>query len=64
MGNGRFYSCLIEPQSVSAWLKETTQAHVSLLSRSVLLNHHHHHHHHHFIKIQIWQIFKIYTTRI
>ena len=39
MGNGGFYGCLFEPHGVSAWLKETAQTHVFLLSRSVLLNH-------------------------
>ena len=39
MGNGGFYGCLIEPQVVSAWWKETAQALVFLLSRSLLLNH-------------------------
>ena len=39
MGNGGFCGCLIEPQGVSACLKETAQTRVFLLSRSVLLNH-------------------------
>ena len=39
MGNGGFYGCLIEPQGVSAWWKETTQTRVFVLSRSLLLNH-------------------------
>ena len=39
MGNGGFYACLSEPQSVSAWWKETAQTHVFVLSRSLLLNH-------------------------
>ena len=39
MGNGGFYGCLIEPQGVSAWQKETAQAHVFLLFCSLLLNH-------------------------
>ena len=38
MGNGGFYSRLIEPQGVSAWWKETAQTHVFFLSRSLLLN--------------------------
>ena len=37
MGNGRFYGCLIEAQCVSACWKETAQARVLLLSRSLLL---------------------------
>ena len=28
MGNGGFYGCLIEPQGVSAWWKETAQTRV------------------------------------
>ena len=39
MGNGSFYSCLIEPQCVSAWWKETARILVFLLSCSLLLNH-------------------------
>ena len=39
MGNGGFYGCLIEPQGVSAWWKETAQTHVFMLSPSLLLNH-------------------------
>ena len=39
MGNEGFHGCLIEPQSVSAWWKETAQARVFLLSCSLLLNH-------------------------
>ena len=39
MGNGGFYGCLVETQGVSAWLKETAQTRVFLLSRSVLMNH-------------------------
>ena len=35
MGNGSFYGCLIEPQGVSACWKETAQARVPLLSRSL-----------------------------
>ena len=38
MGNGGFYSCLSEPQGVSAWWKETAQTHVFVLTRSLLLN--------------------------
>ena len=38
MGNGGFYSCLSEPQCVSAWWKETAQTHVFVLSFSLLLN--------------------------
>ena len=38
MGNGGFYGCLSEPQSVSAWWKETAQTHVFVLSRSMSLN--------------------------
>ena len=38
MGNGGFYGCLIEPQGVSAWWKETAQARVFILSPSLLLN--------------------------
>ena len=38
-GNGDFYVCLSERQSVSAWQKETRQTHVFVLSRSLLLNH-------------------------
>ena len=33
-----FYGCLIEPQGVSAWLKETAQTRPFLLSRFLLLN--------------------------
>ena len=39
MGDGGFYSCLSEPQGVSAWWKETAQTHVFVLSRSLFLNH-------------------------
>ena len=39
MGNSGFYGCLIEPQGVSAWRKETAQARVFMLSLSLLLNH-------------------------
>ena len=39
MGNGSFYGCLSELQSVSAWWKETAQTHVFLLCPSLLLNH-------------------------
>ena len=39
MGNGSFYVCLIEPQGVSAWRKETAQTHVFMLSPSLLINH-------------------------
>ena len=39
MRNGSFYGCLIEPQEVSAWWKETAEIHVFLFSRSLLLNH-------------------------
>ena len=35
MGND---SCLIEPQGVSAWLKETAQTPIFLLSLSLMLN--------------------------
>ena len=38
MGNGGFYGCLIEPQGVSAWWKETAQTRVFMRS-SLLLNH-------------------------
>ena len=38
MGNGGFYGCLIGPQDVSAWWKETAQTRVFVLSRSLLLN--------------------------
>ena len=38
MGNGGFYSCLSEPQVVSAWWKETAQTHVFALSLNLLLN--------------------------
>ena len=37
--NGSFYGCLIEPQGVSAWWKETAQTRVFMLSCSLLLNH-------------------------
>ena len=40
MGNGGFNGCLIEPQSVSAWWKETAQTWEFLLFHSLLLNHH------------------------
>ena len=39
MGNGGFHGCLIEPQGVSAWWKQTAQKHAFPLSRSLLLNH-------------------------
>ena len=41
MCNGVFFSvaCVIKPQGVSAWRKETAQTRVFLLSRSLLLNH-------------------------
>ena len=39
MGNGGFKGCLIEPQGVSAWWKETAQTRVFTLSPSLLLNH-------------------------
>ena len=39
MGNGGFCSCLIKPQGVSAWWKETAQTRVFLLPFSLLLNH-------------------------
>ena len=39
MGNGGFYSCLIEPQGASAWWKETAQTSLLLFSCSLLLNH-------------------------
>ena len=39
MGNGGFYGCLIEAQGVSAWLKETAETRVFLLSCSLYLNH-------------------------
>ena len=39
MGNGGFYGCLIEPQGVSAWWKETAQTRVFVLSPSLLINH-------------------------
>ena len=39
MGNGGFYSCLIESQGVSVWWKETAQGRVSMLSPFLLLNH-------------------------
>ena len=41
MGNGGFHGCLIEPQDVSGWWKETEQTftHVFVFSRSLLLNH-------------------------
>ena len=38
LGNGSFYGCLIEPQGVSAWLKETAQTPIFLLSLSLMLN--------------------------
>ena len=38
-GNGVLYSCLIEPQGVSVWWKETTKTHIFLFSRSLSLNH-------------------------
>ena len=38
LGNGDFYGCLIKPQAVSAWWKETAQTHAFLLSRFLLLN--------------------------
>ena len=38
MGNGGFYGCLNEPHGVSSWGKETTQTHVFVFSRSLLLN--------------------------
>ena len=37
MGNGGFYGCLSETLGVSAWLKETAQTHVLVLSRPLLL---------------------------
>ena len=39
MGNGGFYSCLSEPQGVSACRKETQQTLVLMLPPSLLLNH-------------------------
>ena len=40
IGKSGFYSCLIEPESASAWRKETAQARVQfVLPRSLLLNH-------------------------
>ena len=39
MGNSGFYGCLIELQGVSAWRKETAQAHVFVLPPFLLLNH-------------------------
>ena len=39
VGNGGFYGCLIEPQGVSAWTKETAQTRVLMLSPSLLFNH-------------------------
>ena len=39
MGNGGFYGCLIEPQSVSVWWKESAQTHVFVVTPSLLLNH-------------------------
>ena len=38
MDNGGLNGCLRGPQGVSAWWKETAQAHVFVLSRSFLLN--------------------------
>ena len=38
MGNGGSYGCLIEPQGISASLKEPAQTRVFLLSRSMNLN--------------------------
>ena len=32
MGNGGFYSCLSEPQGVSAWWQETAQTRIRSLS--------------------------------
>ena len=40
MGNGGFYGCLSEPQSVSAWWKETAQTHVFVVRTSALLPSH------------------------
>ena len=37
MGNGGFNGCLIEPEGVSAWWKETTQTRVFVLSLSLLM---------------------------
>ena len=37
--NYGFYVCLIGPQGVSLWWKETTQTRVFILSRTLLLNH-------------------------
>ena len=37
--NGGFYGCLIEPQAVLAWWKETAQICVFVLSCSLLLDH-------------------------
>ena len=39
MGNDGFYGCVIEPQGVSEWRKESAQTRVFLLSCSLLLNH-------------------------
>ena len=40
MGYGGFNGCLIEPQGVSAWRKETAQTRVFVLSRYSLLTRH------------------------
>ena len=39
MGNDDFYGCLIEPQGVSMWWKETAETQVFVVSRSLVLNH-------------------------
>ena len=39
MGNDVFYSCLSEPQGVSAWWKVIEQKRVLVVSHSLLLNH-------------------------
>ena len=40
MRKGDFYGCLSEPYGTSAWGKETSQTHVNILCRSLLLNCH------------------------